>query len=90
MAPLMMLTQTMKHHLTDVSPDVCSVTNSSVDEVEDGCHKDDPADHLLLQVGLPLMNSMVFITIVVDGRCHCHWSMIVMMMVVVAGAHSGC
>ena len=28
------------------------------DEIEDECHKDGPADHLMLQVGLPLMNLM--------------------------------
>ena len=30
---------------------------------------------------------LVFMTIVTDGRCHCHLSMIVMMKVVVADAH---
>ena len=30
----------------------------TADEVEDGCHKDDPVDHLMLQVGLLLLNSM--------------------------------
>ena len=30
----------------------------TVDDVVDDCHKDDPVDHLMLQVGLLLMNSM--------------------------------
>ena len=54
----MMLTQMMKHYQTAVSPDVYLVPYSAVDELEDGCHKDDPADHLMLQVGLLLMNLM--------------------------------
>ena len=33
-------------------------------------------------------SSLVFMIMVSDGRGHCHWSMIVMIVVVVAGAHS--
>ena len=37
---------------------MCLMTLPTVDEVVDGCHEDDPVDHLMLQVGLLLMNSM--------------------------------
>ena len=41
-----------------VSPDEHLKLYSAVDELEDGCHKDGLADHLMLQVDLLLMNSM--------------------------------
>ena len=54
----MILILMMRHLLTDVSPEVCLAIYPTVDEVEDGCHKDDPVGHLMLQVGLLLMSSM--------------------------------
>ena len=41
-----------------VSPDAYLMPHSAVDEVEDGCHRDDQVDHLMLQVVLLQMNLM--------------------------------
>ena len=41
-----------------VPPDELPMTCSAVDDLEDGCHKDGLADHLMPQVDLLLMSSM--------------------------------
>ena len=53
-----MLIQMMKHCQMVVWPDGYLMPSLTADEDEDGDHKGDQVDHLMLQAGLLLMNSM--------------------------------